>query len=145
MTLAAERADLPAPGCSAIRRPARKKAGKHTHPRPPKPFQTRDATFHAPYPTHPVKNIIFDLVMRNPGQVRDHQSTGPIATLRYCYRIFAPCVGGESKFNIRDRFDIEFAPCVGGRIPTGENAQVGRFFQSLPVLLLRLQVRGLDN
>ena len=44
-----------------------KGGGKHTHPRPPKPFQTRDATFHAPYPTHPVKNIIFDLVMRNPG------------------------------------------------------------------------------
>ena len=34
MTLAAERADLPAPGCSAIRRPARKKAGK-THASPP--------------------------------------------------------------------------------------------------------------
>ena len=34
MTLAAERADLPAPGCSAIRRPARKKAGK-THACPP--------------------------------------------------------------------------------------------------------------
>ena len=34
MTLAAERADLPAPGCSAIRRPARKKAWK-THACPP--------------------------------------------------------------------------------------------------------------
>ena len=34
MTLAAERADLPAPGCSTIRRPARKKAGK-THASPP--------------------------------------------------------------------------------------------------------------
>ena len=34
MTLAAERAGLPAPGCSAIRRPARKKAGK-THACPP--------------------------------------------------------------------------------------------------------------
>ncbi len=34
MTLAAERAGLPAPGCSAIRRPARKKAEK-THASPP--------------------------------------------------------------------------------------------------------------
>ena len=47
--------------------PPAKKRGKHTHARPPKPFRTRDATCHAPYPTHPVKNIIFDLVMRNPG------------------------------------------------------------------------------
>ena len=49
------------------RRPPRARMLSDSPSRPSKPFRTRDATFHAPYPTHPVKNIIFDLVMRNPG------------------------------------------------------------------------------
>ena len=87
MTLAAERADLPAPGCSTIRRPARKKAGK-THASPPsEAFSNSRRDIPCPVPHASREKHHFRLGYEKSG-LEEHHMTITGSGAREIYRVF---------------------------------------------------------
>ncbi len=100
MTLAAERADLPAPGCSAIRRPARKKAGK-THASPPsEAFSNSRRDIPCPVPTASREKHHFRLGYEKSGLVSWNRSAPDLRCLWHSSFLHG---GGSSSHRILQR------------------------------------------